>query len=62
MTNSEIETEFLKDFNYLEKDNYKWKIEHIHRDGKTRIMFSGKNKNNINDYICQTNHNIPINI
>ena len=51
MTNSEIETEFLKDFNYLEKDKYKWKIEHIHRDGKTRKMFSGKNKNNINDYI-----------
>ena len=50
MTNEDINTDFLNDFNYLEKDNYKWENEQSTRDGFRNVFF-GINKNNKEDFI-----------
>ena len=50
MINADIKTDFFDDFNYTEKDNYKWQICSSHRNEKTNI-FWGKNKENNNDDI-----------
>ena len=50
--NETILTEFYNDFNYPEKNKYNWNIIHSNPKGKNkRKVFSGKDKNDENNYL-----------